>query len=328
MYNLEDIRTLHLEITSKCQAACPMCGRNLQGGIDTPFMTISEITIDKFKNWLPIEFIKQLDRLYMCGNLGDPIMASDTLEIFSYIRNNNKTIHLSMNTNGSARNAVWWQSLAKLNVSVRFGIDGLEDTHSIYRINTDYKKIIENAKSFIDAGGYAIWDMLVFDHNKHQVVDCKNLSIELGFKEFFSKNTSRFNNSVLTVLDKEGRTRYTIQATDRSVELSNNIVQASGSCHTISCKAKEQASIYISATGNVVPCCWLDLQWRAPTYFNRINYMDNIGKWYNLNNIPLADIFNSGIFQKIESTWETTSLLECSKQCGIFDKFGEQFTKL
>jgi DNA-3-methyladenine glycosylase I len=30
-----------------------------------------------------------------------------------------------------------------------FGIDGLADTHSIYRVGTDYHKIIENAKAFI-----------------------------------------------------------------------------------------------------------------------------------------------------------------------------------
>ena len=26
-------------------------------------------------------FVKQLDTMYMCGNLGDPIVAKDTLEI-------------------------------------------------------------------------------------------------------------------------------------------------------------------------------------------------------------------------------------------------------
>ena len=137
MYNYTDIREIHLEITSKCQAKCPMCARRPYGGKLNPNITLNEITLEQFKTWLPIDFIKQLNRLYMCGNLGDPIIAKDTLEIFQYLRHVNPNIILSMNTNGSARNSDWWIELAKLNVRVIFGLDGLEDTHKIYRIDTD-----------------------------------------------------------------------------------------------------------------------------------------------------------------------------------------------
>ena len=36
LYNYEDIRAVHLEITEKCQASCPMCDRNVKGGRDNP----------------------------------------------------------------------------------------------------------------------------------------------------------------------------------------------------------------------------------------------------------------------------------------------------
>ena len=81
MYNLEDIKSVHLELTSKCQASCPMCARNIQG-LDNPWLELDEISLAQFKEWFPVDFIKQLDRLFMCGNLGDPIIARDTLEIF------------------------------------------------------------------------------------------------------------------------------------------------------------------------------------------------------------------------------------------------------
>jgi hypothetical protein len=35
--------------------------------------------------------------------------------------------------------------------------------------------------------------------------------------------------------------------------------------------------------------------------------------------------FNSNYFNKIENTWVNKPLLECSKQCGKFDKLGAQF---
>ena len=77
----------------------------------------------------------------MCGNLGDPIVAKDTLEIFKYLRENNDNMLLHMHTNGSGRSVKWWTELASLNVFVIFGIDGLGDTHSLYRINTNWDKL-------------------------------------------------------------------------------------------------------------------------------------------------------------------------------------------
>ena len=31
MYDYKDIRAIHLEVTQNCQAACPMCDRNMRG---------------------------------------------------------------------------------------------------------------------------------------------------------------------------------------------------------------------------------------------------------------------------------------------------------
>jgi MoaA/NifB/PqqE/SkfB family radical SAM enzyme len=135
MYNYKQVKTIHLEITSRCQASCPMCLRNIQGGLENPWLEIGEITLEDFKEWLPVEFIRQLDRLYMCGNTGDPIVAKDTLEIFKYLRKINPTIQLSMNTNGSAKSLSWWKELADTDVEVRVGIDGLADTHHLYRMD-------------------------------------------------------------------------------------------------------------------------------------------------------------------------------------------------
>lgn len=102
MYLIENINTIHLEITNKCQASCPMCARNLQGGALNPFVKESEITFEDFSRWFSPQFITQLDKLYMCGNLGDPVIAKDTVKIFEYCRTHNENIMLSMNTNGSA----------------------------------------------------------------------------------------------------------------------------------------------------------------------------------------------------------------------------------
>lgn len=325
MYKLTDIRDIHLELTSKCQARCPMCPRRINGGPMNPLFDPTEIDIATFKKWFSIDFIKQLDSLFMCGNLGDPIIAQDCIEIYSYLRESNSNIRLSMHTNGSARSTRFWQQLAELNVRVTFGIDGLADTHSLYRISTDYNKIIENANTFIQHGGVAEWHMLVFEHNQHQVEECRAVANQMGFGNFQIKHTSRFSEDKWHVLDDEGKTTHIIRPTDISKRMISRIQESQTIPSEINCKSKKHKQVYIAADGTISPCCWLDLKWNLPKQKTRIDYMDMIGEFHNLNNNTMSDIFEGGYFEKIEATWDHQPLQECSRQCGKFDRLGEQF---
>jgi MoaA/NifB/PqqE/SkfB family radical SAM enzyme len=326
MYNYQDIKTVHLETTSRCQASCPMCVRNLHGGIENPWLELDEITLAQFKEWFPIEFIKQLNRLYMCGNTGDPIVAKDTLEIFKYLREVNPAIHLSMNTNGSAKDIKWWQELAIVGVRVIFGIDGLEDTHTLYRIGTDWHKIITNAQHFIHAGGEAEWHMLVFKHNEHQIDECQSTANNIGFNKFTTKHTSRFSDNDKTVLNKDGTTSHILQPSSRSQTLAKKLIDYNAQENTvINCKALEEKSIYINAHGEVTACCWLDFRAVPPFNASLVDFRNNKFVNLNLKTSSLEQIFESMYFKKIEEQWSTTPLLQCSKQCGKIDKFKEQF---
>ena len=195
MYNYNEIKAVHLEITDNCNAACPMCARNINGGQDNPQLPGKELSIDDIKKIFEPNFIKQLDRMYMCGNYGDPVSAKDTLEAFEYFREHNPNIMLSMHTNGSAKKSEWWAALARIigrKGYVVFGLDGLEDTNHLYRQNTIWSKIMENAQAFINAGGRARWDYIVFAHNEHQVTEAQALSEKMGFEKFQFKKSARF----------------------------------------------------------------------------------------------------------------------------------------
>ena len=326
MYNYNDIKSVHLEITSKCQARCPMCPRRIHGGPLLDGIYLKEIDSYTFKEWFQQDFISQLSHLSMCGNLGDPIIAKDTLEIFEYIRQLNTSMDLRMHTNGSGRSKDWWKKLALLDVEVIFGIDGLSDTHSLYRINTDWHKIIKNAKTFIDAGGKARWDMLVFQHNEHQIDSCKELSEQLGFDNFTVKHTTRFKSGKFDVIDDEYNLQNTLYPSKKSLEMIPKAQTAEQEeLPEISCKAKNDNMIYVSANGNVSPCCWLDMDWIPQHSPFRLDYMIKINKIPNLNKYSMKEIFNSGYFDKIQDTWNTCGLKECSKQCGSFDKLRAQF---
>jgi MoaA/NifB/PqqE/SkfB family radical SAM enzyme len=195
MYSASEITTVHLEVTERCNASCPQCARNINGGEVNPLLHDAELSLNDVKKILKPKFIKQLKRLYMCGNYGDPISARDTLEIFQYLRKHNDSMQLSFHTNASAKTPEWWSKLPSAmgkNHYVVFSVDGLEDTNHLYRQGTVWKKIMENAEAFIAAGGRARWDFIVFGHNEHQVEEARALAERMGFEKFNVKKSNRF----------------------------------------------------------------------------------------------------------------------------------------
>jgi MoaA/NifB/PqqE/SkfB family radical SAM enzyme len=238
----EDIKILHIEPTNLCNAACPQCARELDESFDkTDIFHLSISDIDKLINKT---FIKNLNKVFMCGNYGDPAAGKYTLELFKYFRSINPNIILGMNTNGGLRNNKWWIELANIlnqpQDYVVWSIDGLQDTNHIYRINVNWEIVMNNARAFIDAGGPAHWDMLVFEHNEHQILLAEKLAKTLGFKWFRVKISNRHKIAPVKFLKPPTLFK------DPTV-LSNSI----------ECRALEEKSLYISAQGVVYPCCWL-----------------------------------------------------------------------
>ena len=145
MQNVADIKTVHIELTDKCQAHCPMCARNYHGGAPRPFIRNGDISIEQFKEWFSPNFLSQIDNFYSCGNYGDPAFAKDCLEIYAYVRECNPNTRLAIHTNGGMRNPQWWSKLAQAigtqsNSEVIFAVDGFKGKHELYRKNTNFDK--------------------------------------------------------------------------------------------------------------------------------------------------------------------------------------------
>jgi MoaA/NifB/PqqE/SkfB family radical SAM enzyme len=73
MFALADLKSLHLEITNRCQAACPMCSRNHHGGLDNILMKNSDWSLKDFQN-IVLPVADQLIKINFCGNFGDPLL--------------------------------------------------------------------------------------------------------------------------------------------------------------------------------------------------------------------------------------------------------------
>ena len=354
MYKYDEIRTIHLEVTQNCQASCPMCDRNMNGKGINPHINLDELTLEDCKKIFLPDFIKQLDTMYMCGNLGDPIVARDTLEIFKYFRENNPKIWLSMNTNAGAKSPEWWTELAQVfgrMGTVIFSVDGLSDTNHIYRQGVVWNNVYRNMKAFIAAGGRARWDFLIFEHNQHQVDEAEELAQTMGFEKFMKKKTGRFitqdskNKESHQAVDRKGNQTTEIKKPDEkyintALSKQDHITNKYGSMDayydatTIICKVKKENSLFITAEGLALPCCWT--AGRMYKWWHKDPKVEQI--WNFIPDKKLLDarnglekVFATGIFDAIQNSWNRPSCAEgkltvCAMKCGAeFDPFAEQF---
>ena len=358
MYTYRDIRKVHLELTQKCQAACPMCDRNTDHGTVNPHLTDAELSLSDIQQIFPPELIAQLTEISLCGNFGDPIFATDMLEICQYFRLHNSNLWISINTNGGARQENWWAELAKVlgwKGRVIFSIDGLEDTNHIYRQNVVWKNVEKSVKAFTSAGGKARWDFIVFGHNEHQINDAKTMSISWGMDHFVTKKTARFfstsknegkdkhiienrkGNTVILTKPSEANQNSALKTETKLVEQHGSMKAFLDSAE-IKCKVKDEGNIYITAEGHLMPCCWTAIRmyrwWhKVPKKEQIWKFIENSGgiSTIDLRKISLEQALNNQLFNNIEKSWngidiKTDKLEVCAQKCSIgFDTFKEQY---
>ena len=342
MLKLQDIRRVHVELTTRCNARCPMCMRNYRGSDYNGGYPLTELTLQDFKHILNPTILAQLIQpdppvngripitygfrgVNFNGNLGDFASARDSVEIVEYLVEHN--VPVSINTNGSVRNSAWWARLALPNVTVGFAIDGLADTHALYRQDTDWHRIIEHAQAFIDAGGTAIWRFAPFDHNQHQKHECRLLSQKMGFVRFENIYDGRDRGSVF---DRDGKFSHYIgqpfeNQTDIKAMLTSHVTwydknskfEKDTETLNMQCIHKRNREIYVAADGTVYPCCFLGF------YPKTMNHPGNheLAPLVKENNALEYDLEHClNWFDSVEETWQKESiaqgrLYQCVNTC-------------
>jgi MoaA/NifB/PqqE/SkfB family radical SAM enzyme len=285
------LKVVHLEVTTACNAVCPQCQRTIFADKMVPY----ELTLADIKLFFSESFVRQLNKVFMCGNFGDPAAAKDTLKILKWFKAVNPNITLGINTNGGIRSKKWWAELATIFSDPRdyviFSIDGLADTNHIYRVNVKWNKLIENATAYIQGGGSAHWDMLVYAHNEHQVDEAIAMAKNLGFSWFRSKVTRRKLNNITLQLPQK-------------YKVSTPIIS-----NTVRCHVFNEESVYVSATGHALPCCFIG------SNVLDSNFEQELG--ITLPEMSLRDQSFADILPKFNILTTNWSHSECVKSCSV-----------
>ena len=102
----------------------------------------------------------------------------------------------------------------------------------------------------------------------------------------------------------------------------------------IVCKVKKDNSLYITAEGLAMPCCWT--AGRMYKWWHKDPKVEQIWKFIDKDQLDakkgLEKVFESNIFKNIQESWSKDSVEEgklkvCAMKCGAeFDPFTAQFT--
>lgn len=333
MIAYEQIRDVHLEIATLCNASCPWCPRTFwgypyNGGYPETYLTLAQVQ-QIFRQ----DFLQQLVSIRINGNYGDIVMNPEGADIVEWFVDNNPRLSLSISTNGAARDRDFWERLARSHAKIMFAIDGLADTHHLYRQNTLWSTVIRNAEMVIEAGGRAVWNMIRFRHNQHQIDQCRQLSQDLGFESFYLRDDGRnsapvfdkHGNLVHVMGDYQGETSFSVLLHNKKTNriLLEDVIHNRSPKQRVLCETKTLKSIYIAANGDVSPCCYTGFYPR--TYGH--------GQYHEAANAQLVPLINKNNalehplkeciqwFREIELSWDRGSyqdgrLIICDDNCG------------
>ena len=334
MISYQEITSVHLEISSLCNASCPWCPRNFWGFPYNSGYPEANLTLSQAKTIFNLGFLQQLKTIHINGNFGDIVMNPEGCQIVEYFYSANPDLEITISTNGGARNKNFWTALGHTKAQVSFCIDGLADTHHLYRQNTVWQTVINNAKSFITAGGYAVWKIIKFKHNVDQIEQCKNLSTELGFKEFQLVESVRVDAPVYDskgnlshiLGDYQGETSFPVLFHKKRTDLIllEDITPGRKEKKKVNCETKKNKEIYITSTGEVYPCCYTGFyprtyghgQYHQAANAQLVPYI----KKNNALNYTLSECI--AWFGEIELAWNKKNysngrLVICDDNCGI-----------
>jgi MoaA/NifB/PqqE/SkfB family radical SAM enzyme len=367
VFEFNKIDEYQLEITTYCNAACPQCPRNINGSDLNPYLELIHLPRDVIDTTFTVDLCNRLRQVFFCGSYGDPIMHPKFLDILRDFRRKCPTLWLYVHTNGGAHDTEYWASLAEIiggYGQVDFNIDGLDDTNHVYRRNTSFNKIIDNATAYINAGGKAVWNYIVFEHNQHQISQAQELSFKLGFKDFKYRATGRFLNhqtmeefSTWPVQNRQKQIEYVIRPTtlqqykNKSMSILPNLKKQ----HTdidnyfknteICCDSLLGNKVAINANGLVLPCNMLnhnlsDARFRDHTVLPGSNKLSTVnGKnqvqefvdRHGANNLnikycTLEQVFANSFWADLVDSWKHNTFPERLFECAL--TCGKQFTKV
>jgi|TARA_B110000240_G_scaffold98325_1_gene111345 MoaA/NifB/PqqE/SkfB family radical SAM enzyme len=299
-WSSETLEWIDIELTSFCNIKCKGCFRVISKEADK-ILNKSYIDIDVIRKRFQKEMFPSIKIINFCGSVDEPCSHPQFFEIIKHFAD--WDCHINIATNGSLRTVKWWTELASIlprSHKVVWGIDGSDELSEEYREGSSFKKVQQNYRAFIAAGGRANWQFISFEHNEHQLETARQIAKDEGFIEFKTIISHR--------KDSGGVKHKKVKAQESPC---------------ISCKYSNQKRIFVNHMGNVIPCCHLNSKMlefavnpKPKDRFEEIlveeDYMNDI----NLANVSLDEAMNGKVWTEIQNSWTSDDRIsKCVSTC-------------
>jgi MoaA/NifB/PqqE/SkfB family radical SAM enzyme len=239
------MKQLHIEPTSRCTLACPRCERTVLIGKFGKLFRQQDIDIadlDQFIN-------TQIDSVYLCGNLGDPIYHPEFHKLIQMLRG--KCGQIGIVTNGSYKKPEWWQQLSDLLLpgdEIEFSIDGSPENFTEYRVNANWPSIKQAILTMVKSPATVGWKYIPFSFNEDSIEKTRQLSKDLGVDNFIIDPSDRW-------WGEQDKFKPANQYQSRYKELGN--AYNFDSARVIPKCINLDNHHFISADGYYTPCCYV-----------------------------------------------------------------------
>lgn len=339
----------HFEVSGKCTLKCPRCPRNDTDPV--PWLN-KELDLNFFKKILTPELLKnQVKRITMCGDIGDPIYASEYLEIIKYIKLHNPKIHVYTITNGSYRKVEWWQEFAKISNeydTVNFSVDGYNnDSNNLYRVGSNWQSVMDGMRIMCqESSAFVYWAAIVFAFNQDHLDQIEQQAREIGCDglqlTYSTKFGSKYGEAYGGVVDPleprsefiskthryeryfcnlSGREQLTQEYLEYNLQQYQEVKQQHNSVITPMCSIGNRG-LYVSADGVLHPCSWVSFPYVSmSTNRKTIHFKDSFHQVYrdrlNLKTRSLDEVLNDPIWDLLFNTFDDSkkAWVECEQKC-------------
>ena len=317
MSKLFSTQDLHIEVSSKCTLKCPRCPRT---ELDPEGLN-REFSIAEFKAAFPIDQLKAVRKIVFCGDIGDPIYATDFLEIVEYVKTFSNA-DLSIVTNGSYKKTEWWQELGKWLSNydtVIFSVDGWDhDSNNLYRVNSNWDSIINGIKSLRAASDCRIaWSAIYFRFNEDRMNRIKSIATSLGCDEFQSVLSSKFDGRYsVDGIDTLKPTNISNISTGQYIKetLTLNRVKR---VYPVRYENKHewarclnwQKELFVNVDGLVFPCPWFNSGYQENDFVQK--YRDRL----SVKTRSLEEVLADPMWEEFITRIETMPLEVCRIKC-------------
>jgi len=299
MWTSKTLEWIDIELTSFCNIRCKGCFR-VQTDYAEELLNKTYLDLDTIKLKFQKSMFPNIKIINFCGSVDEPCSHPQFHQIVEHFADWNA--HINIATNGSLRTTKWWEKLAGILPSshkVVWGIDGSDELSEVYREGSSFKKVQQNYRSFIAAGGRANWQFISFEHNEHQLETAKQIAKDEGFEEF---------KTIISHRKDTGGVKH------------KKVVQEENT--SISCKYGNQKRIFVNHMGNVIPCCHLNAKMLEYPVSNKVKdrFENILVEQDYINDINISNLMKNKKLLKKENLTTLKLFIDARNKKNIFLK--------